>query len=419
MGFILLRLFAAAAVLCAAALIKRRRVRKAGGFAIAGMVLGLLLFAVSFLPSLLFTDYEGIEPTGEYEVGQARAILVDKDRAEAFESDGSRREVPVYFYYPENGDATEEGFPLVVFSHGAFGYYQSNVSAYLELASHGYVVVSLDHPYHSFFTTDTQGKRITVDPGFMREVMGANQDNMSQEEIWELSRGWLELRTQDMDFVIDSVKDTAEEAGAAGEGRLSSAWFFESDEQERGIRTYELYGSSPVFSAAGFAPGYGKCGCQGMCRDNEQYYPALVNGKEFAIRLMTTYFTLVTLITAATLGMGQYFEPEASFGYEAFASPLIYGVCGTLPGIVMYSRKELSVKAFLIRKALQFVLIEITVLCAAFCDPNRELRTDILAGMGICVFVIFVLAHGIEWIEDCIAAKRLTEELLAFQRNIY
>ena len=50
-----------------------------------------------------------------------------------------------------------------------------------------------------------------------------------------------------------------------------------------------------------------------------------MNGKEFAIRLMTTYFTLVTLITAATLGMGQYFEPEASFGYEAFASPLIYG----------------------------------------------------------------------------------------------
>ncbi len=237
MGFILLRLFAAAAaVLCAAALIKRRRVRKSGGFAIAGMVLGLLLFAVSFLPSLLFTDYEGLEPTGEYEVGQARAILVDKDRAEAFESDGSRREVPVYFYYPENGDATEEGFPLVVFSHGAFGYYQSNVSAYLELASHGYVVVSLDHPYHSFFTTDTQGKRITVDPGFMREVMGANQDNMSQEEIWELSRGWLELRTQDMDFVIDSMKDAAEEAGAAGEGSLSSAWFFESDEQERGIR---------------------------------------------------------------------------------------------------------------------------------------------------------------------------------------
>ncbi len=184
MGFILLRLFAAAAVLCAAALIKRRRVRKAGGFAIAGMVLGLLLFAVSFLPSLLFTDYEGIEPTGEYEVGQARAILVDKDRA------------------------------------------------------------------------------------------------------------------------------------------------------------------------------------------------------------------------------------------EAFASPLIYGVCGTLPGIVMYSRKELSVKAFLIRKALQFVLIEITVLCAAFCDPNRALRTDILAGMGICVLVIFVLAHGIEWIEDCIAAKRLTEEILAFQRKI-
>lgn len=141
-------------------------------------------------------------------------------------------------------------------------------------------------------------------------------------------------------------------------------------------------------------------------------------GKEFAIRLMTTYFTLVTLITAATLGMGLYFEPEASFGYEAFASPLIYGVCGTLPGVVMYSRKELSVKAFLIRKALQFVLIETAVLLVAFCNPDRVQRIDIMAGMGISVFVIFVLAHGIDWLEDCLAAKRLTEELLAFQQKI-
>lgn len=39
----------------------------------------------------------------------------------------------------------------------------------------------------------------------MQEVMGANQDNMSQEEIWELSRGWLELRTQDMDLDRKSV----------------------------------------------------------------------------------------------------------------------------------------------------------------------------------------------------------------------
>lgn len=237
MGFFLLRFFSAAAViLCAAILIRRRKARRAGGFAVAGMVLGLLLFMVSLLPSLLFTDYEGLETTGEYEVGQERAILVDEEREEAFETDGSNREVPVYFYYPKAGDGADKSFPLIVFSHGAFGYYQSNTSTYMELASHGYVVVSLDHPYHSFFTTDTQGKRITVDPGFMREVMGVNGDNVPQEEIWELSRGWLNLRIRDMDFAIDSIKEAAESVGAAGEESLSGAWFFESEEQEREIR---------------------------------------------------------------------------------------------------------------------------------------------------------------------------------------
>ena len=38
--------------------------------------------------------------------------------------------------------------PVVLFSHGAFGYYQSNISTYMELASNGYVVISLDIGQH-------------------------------------------------------------------------------------------------------------------------------------------------------------------------------------------------------------------------------------------------------------------------------
>lgn len=143
-----------------------------------------------------------------------------------------------------------------------------------------------------------------------------------------------------------------------------------------------------------------------------------MNGKEFAIRLMTTYFTLVTLITAAMLVMGLYFDPGAAFGYEAFASPLIYGVCGTLPGFVLYSKKELSVKEFLIRKALQFVLIETAVLFAAFCCVDIRLeKMDMAVGVGVSVLVIFVLAHGIDWLWGCTEAKRLTREILDFQQK--
>ena len=133
------------------------------------------------------------------------------------------------FYYPETEDAKESSFPLVVFSHGAFGYYQSNTSTYMELASNGYVVISLDHPYHSFFTEDTTGATITVNPGFLQEVMYINEDTTPEEEIYELSSKWLAIRTADMHFVLDSVK-ASKEAGAC-----ESEWFIASDETEQEI----------------------------------------------------------------------------------------------------------------------------------------------------------------------------------------
>lgn len=181
------------------------------GWKVAGIVLGVFVLvgvlAVCLLPKLLFTDYEGLPTTGEYEVKHVSAILVDETREEAFEKDGSNREVPIYFYYPDVKKDAGQEFPLVIFSHGAFGYYQSNTSTYMELASNGYVVISLDHPYHSFFTTDTDGKTVTVNPAFLQEVMYINSEEAQEKEIIELSHEWLELRMADMNFAVDSVKE--------------------------------------------------------------------------------------------------------------------------------------------------------------------------------------------------------------------
>ena len=171
--------------------------------------MGILVLGISLTPAFLFTGYAGLPTTGEYEVKQASAILVDESRIETFESDGSFREVPVYFYYPDTENTGAEQFPLVLFSHGAFGYYQSNTSTYMELASHGYVVVSMDHPYHSFFTKDSDGKLVTVNSGFLNEVMRVDSDEAAPEEVMELSHKWLDIRTADMGFVLDSIEDGA------------------------------------------------------------------------------------------------------------------------------------------------------------------------------------------------------------------
>lgn len=209
-------------------LLKRKTEKKKKPAGIVFSLVGsVFLFFCAGIPSFLFADYEGLPMTGRCEVKSAHAILVDEDRTESFETDGSKREVPVYFFYP--GDSEEgEKYPVVFFSHGAFGYYQSNMSTYLELASHGYVVVSIEHPYHALFTEDTEGKRIIADAGFLQEIRQVNDSEMSEEEIFEISSPWMELRLADSGFVVDTIKEAARD-GAPGD------CFFVSGENREGV----------------------------------------------------------------------------------------------------------------------------------------------------------------------------------------
>ncbi len=175
--------------------------------AVLSFVFSLVIVSLALAPAFIFTNYNGLPTTGGYDVKMTSAILVDESRRDTFENDGSYREVPVHFYYP---DTDSGSYPLVVFSHGAFGYYQSNFSTYEELASNGYVVAALDHPHHAFFTKDTQGSIVTVDRTFINDVMNINNDAITEE--------WMKLRIADENFVLDTI-ETAQETGS-----LDNAW---------------------------------------------------------------------------------------------------------------------------------------------------------------------------------------------------
>lgn len=212
MRFFALFLLLGIRVLLAAILyfFKRRTEREKKPVGMVFSLLGaLFLFAASSIPSFLFADYEGLPTTGQYEVKMAQAILVDENRVESFETDGSKREVPAWFFYPQGGNQGEK-YPVVFFSHGAFGYYQSNTSTYMELASHGYVVVSLEHPYHALFTKDTDGKLILSDMGFMQGIQKINGTGASEEETFALSSQWMKLRLEDFNFAVDAIKEAAQ-----------------------------------------------------------------------------------------------------------------------------------------------------------------------------------------------------------------
>ncbi|MCM1422350.1 MAG: hypothetical protein NC415_00895, partial [bacterium] len=138
------------AIACIVYLIRLRSPRedKSKAGVIVSAVMGVILIVFSLFPAFLFADYAGLATSGPYEVKETQAILVDHSRLEPYENDGSNREIPIHLYYPD-GDVAD--CPLVLFAHGSFGYYQSNYSLYAELASNGYVVASIDHPYYAFF----------------------------------------------------------------------------------------------------------------------------------------------------------------------------------------------------------------------------------------------------------------------------
>ena len=201
---------------------KKKRVLK-----VLSCIAVIIILLIILFRTFVIKNYKGRPTTGEYEFAQVSAILVDESRVETFEQDGSKREVPIHFYFPKNIDEFQENsLPIVIFSHGAFGYYQSNSSTYMELASHGYVVASLDHPYHSFFTKDTTGKTITVDKEFFQTALSVGSSDVPESEIYDITSKWMDLRIADMNFVIDELQK-------AGNGDASTkTWFFDDKDTD-------------------------------------------------------------------------------------------------------------------------------------------------------------------------------------------
>lgn len=171
------------------------------------IVLTAVALLIALTPPMLFPQYRAPEVTGKYEVRTAVYTYTDPNRMEEFTDTGEHRRVNVEFWYPGHAEGT---YPLVVFSHGAFGIRESNASTFTELASHGYVVVSIDHPYHSFYTQSVDGKVTMINADYMREVNDSNKDGVyTVEELYGLTQKWMKLRTGDMNLVIDNILEKA------------------------------------------------------------------------------------------------------------------------------------------------------------------------------------------------------------------
>ena len=140
--------------------------------------------------------------------------------------------------------------------------------------------------------------------------------------------------------------------------------------------------------------------------------------KERIKDILNSFFITVTLINVAMLVLGKLLEPDQVFGYEAFMYPLIYGLIGTIPSVVIRDKKELSVKQELIRKVMNMLLI--IVLMLAFMFGGREMTSELISaavGVSISIVIIFVLVNLIIWWLDLKTAKDMTEDLLKYQEK--
>ncbi len=157
----------------------------------------LLFFLVSQLPVAL-PVFTLPEPGGQYAVDTFGLSLTDPQRPETFtENPGDIRQVPLQIWYPAERQADQQplnywlgshnmgrilaeemglpfflldhlslvksnsypsappaaaqaSYPVLVFSHGYhLGYLQQNLAIMETLASHGYIVLSLAHPYEA------------------------------------------------------------------------------------------------------------------------------------------------------------------------------------------------------------------------------------------------------------------------------
>ena len=135
-------------------------------------------------------------------------------------------------------------------------------------------------------------------------------------------------------------------------------------------------------------------------------------------KALKLYFIEVTLITVLLMVLGLAFDSDRTFSYQAYASPLIYAVIGTLPVILFERDKELSVKQMLVRNIAELAIIEAAVLFIAFsADTIPTERKEIVIGIAVGIVVVFVITALIDYLFEMSESRNLNRALARYQEK--
>lgn len=218
-------------------LIRSRKGASPIRYRIGTIVRNMLLYTLALSLAILFPQYEKPALTGPYHVETEEHTWTDTSRTETYANTPQNRYVTIKIWYPE-----EEGrYPLILFSHGATGLLESNALSCEELASNGYIVVAVAHPYLAIFTQNLNNGDVTfADPDFLQKVTNGNgsDDPVHEKAMYDATRKWMTIRTGDINFVLDTLLSKSKSGEEGPYSRI--------DSEKIGLFGHSLGGSSVV-----------------------------------------------------------------------------------------------------------------------------------------------------------------------------
>lgn len=134
---------------------------------------------------------------------------------------------------------------------------------------------------------------------------------------------------------------------------------------------------------------------------------------------LMNFFIIVTLVNIVIFVCGSIMAPEQNLTYSAFLVPIIDGLLGIIPGLVMYSKRELTVRQMIIRELIQLASIELIILFFTFGFSGFSIeKLGMMLVVAISVAVVYILVMLIRFFLDSRSAKKMTDDLKAFQKSL-
>lgn len=136
---------------------------------------------------------------------------------------------------------------------------------------------------------------------------------------------------------------------------------------------------------------------------------------EYLKKTLMNYFIIVTGITVAMATLGLIYEPEVTFGYEAYFSPLIFGAIAVLPSFLLYSKRDLTMKQMLVRRILHFTVLELVLLGFGYIT-NLFQELEVALSFALSVLMVYLFTSMASWLIDTRTAVEINKGLKRLQR---